>query len=488
MSHLISVLSQFPDLPSLTGSIHFDSDALQKVSTDFGQIVYTKPLAVVKPKTVQDIVAMIRYAGKHKLKIMSRGMSHSAYGQCQCDGGVVFDMQSFNNILAADFAAPVPWMEAQAGATWDKLIKFSGVAGFAPPTTTDWQMLTMGGTLSTGGVGFMSYQYGLQTDHVLELDVVDGEGTLHTCSVTHKRELFDAVRAGLGQFGVITRARIDLSTMPEEMHVYQMFFTSLSQFAAAVQALMVQKHFECVHAFVVPNQAAAIKTRLSCAKDLGQLAHYYEQLANSGEKWLFFFELVKYDDADAALSVQKIASLQPVGGQVFSAIEAYYEYITKEPPLIAVEKMRGKTPHPELAVMQSETAFVPFMQQALADLSPEDMGEGPLLIIPVLAQHLTTPMFVHPQTEMFYFIGFLRNAFPGTVERVTQLTQQNLQLYRQSCALGGNRYPCDSIPEPATPAEWATHYGAELWQNMQTVKQRYDPHNVFVSNMNIFER
>jgi FAD/FMN-containing dehydrogenase len=51
-----------------------------------------------------------------------------------------------------------------------------------PPVMPDAMMLTVGGTLSVGGIGETSYRYGAQVDNVVELDVVTGAGELVTCS------------------------------------------------------------------------------------------------------------------------------------------------------------------------------------------------------------------------------------------------------------------------------------------------------------------
>lgn len=485
-----AVPALFADMPVLSGSVHFDTASLQQASTDFGQIVHTRPIAVVKPASVGDITGMVKFAAQKGLKVIPRGMSHSAFGQGQCDGGIVFDMCQFNAVLGADFDCAQPWIEVQAGATWDKLIKFSAAQGYAPPATTDWQKLTVGGTLSTGGVGFMSHMYGLQTDNVIELDVVDGEGMVHTCSPHQNEDLFNAVRAGLGQYGIITRARLALTHMPKKMHVFQFYFSSLDTFCSAMESVTAAAHFECVHAFVVPNEQAAIRTRLSSAKqlDAAQIDSYCTSLGKQDQTWLYFVELVKYDDVAEAESRARILAMQPFAGTVFSSVEPYYEYVTKEPPLIAVEKQKGKTPHPELALMQPAATLEPFLRTTLSDLRPEDMGEGPILIIPVLGKSVCTPMFVRPETELFYFVGILRNAFPATPERVAHLTEQNIALYAQSVELGGNRYPCDSMPEPSDPASWCRHYGSERWQSAQDTKLKYDPRKLFMSNLNIFGR
>lgn len=45
--------------------------------------------------------------------------------------------------------------------------------------------------------------------------LVAGKGEVVTCSDTQNSELFYAVLGGLGQFGIITRARISLEPSPK---------------------------------------------------------------------------------------------------------------------------------------------------------------------------------------------------------------------------------------------------------------------------------
>lgn len=46
-----------------------------------------------------------------------------------------------------------------------------------------------------------------------------GKGELVTCSASENSELFYAVLGGLGQFGIITRARIALEPAPKRVHI-----------------------------------------------------------------------------------------------------------------------------------------------------------------------------------------------------------------------------------------------------------------------------
>jgi FAD/FMN-containing dehydrogenase len=78
-----------------------------------------------------------------------------------------------------------------------------------PPVLPDHLGLSVGGTLSVGGISGTSFRHGAQVDHVTELEVVTGVGDLVRCTPTQAGDVFDAVLAGLGQCGIIVRATLD---------------------------------------------------------------------------------------------------------------------------------------------------------------------------------------------------------------------------------------------------------------------------------------
>ena len=87
--------------------------------------------------------------------------------------------------------------------------------GKTPPVLTDYLELSVGGTLIVGGVGGTTSAFGVQSDNVIDMEVVTGEGKKVTCSTSDNAGLFNAVRAGLGQVGVITKATLKLVAAPE---------------------------------------------------------------------------------------------------------------------------------------------------------------------------------------------------------------------------------------------------------------------------------
>jgi FAD/FMN-containing dehydrogenase len=198
------------DPPPVTGELAADPTALSATADDFGHLIHRTPQYVLKPASVADISAVVAWAASQGLKVAARGQGHSNYGRPMVQCGVVIDMSTLNTIhsIAPDRVV------VDAGAKWNAVIDAALGHGLTPPVLTAYIELSVGGTLSVGGIGGMSHLYGLQTDNVLELDVVVADGRELTCSATQNADLFDAVRAGLGQVGIITRATLKLITVP----------------------------------------------------------------------------------------------------------------------------------------------------------------------------------------------------------------------------------------------------------------------------------
>lgn len=74
-------------------------------------------------------------------------------------------------------------------------------------------------------ISFVIYIFSLGTldTHAYTLASI-GKGDLVTCSAENNSELFYAVLGGLGQFGIITRARIALGPAPTRASIMHILF------------------------------------------------------------------------------------------------------------------------------------------------------------------------------------------------------------------------------------------------------------------------
>ena len=123
-------------------------------------------------------------------------------------------------------------LDAGPGALWGDVAREALGHGLIPPVMPDAMMLTVGGTLSVGGIGETSFRFGAQVDHVVDLDVVTGAGQLITCSDEKDLELFNMVLAGLGQCGIIVRARLRLVEAPKMVAMRTITYNDLDVFLA----------------------------------------------------------------------------------------------------------------------------------------------------------------------------------------------------------------------------------------------------------------
>lgn len=210
---------------------------MSEAARDFGGVVSGAPAQVVRPASAAEVAIAVGEAAGRGLRVAARGCGHSTYGQALCPGGVVLDMRG----LAAVREVTPDRVVAEAGATWREVLAATLPHGRTPPVLTDYLDLTVGGTLSAGGIGGTSWRDGAQTDHVLELEVVTGTGEIVRCSPEMRPELFDAVRAGLGRCGVIVAATFALVGAPRRVVTGKASYGGVAELLAA-QRRLAEEH------------------------------------------------------------------------------------------------------------------------------------------------------------------------------------------------------------------------------------------------------
>jgi FAD/FMN-containing dehydrogenase len=124
-----------------------------------------------------------------------------------------------------------------------------------------------------------------------------------------------------------------------------------------------------------------------------------------------------------------------------------------------------------------------FVGETLANLSADDVGQGPILIYPFNRVLFNAPFFRVPDARHFFVFSLLRNALPPTPERAEGLVEANRALFDRATALGGKRYPFDSVP--LTKHDRQKHY-QPAWGRFVSAKRVYDPDEILTPGQGIF--
>lgn len=445
-------------IPSLDGVLVDAGPLLAEAGDDFGHIVGTSPLAVLIPGSIHDIKKVVKLARKHGLRVGGMSMignTHSTHGQSQVDAGVVIEMAALCEIHEINDCDA--WVDA--GVRWFDLLEATLPLGKSPPTLTDHIDLSVGGTLSVGGIGGQAFRHGLQVDNVLELEVVTGEGKVVSCSPTHKAELFDSVRAGLGQFAIIVRARVRLIDVPAMTRTYTAVYPDAASLTADQVMLVQDGRFDYVEGAAFPDGAGG---------------------------WLFSLEAAKYFDPaappdDAAM----LSGLSFLPGTEASSDRSYFDFANRLAPLVAFLKSIGAwgLPHPWLNLFLPGPEAASFVQDTLASTTVDDVGQGPILLYPFLRAAATAPFLPLPGDDVVFLLSMLRNSLPYIPGHLAAQLQHNRDLYDAARGLGGTQYAIGSIP--LTPADWADHFGA-AWASFVAAKDDHDPDRVLTPGQGIF--
>ncbi|WP_339771304.1 FAD-binding oxidoreductase [uncultured Paraglaciecola sp.] len=199
--------------PQLKGQVWFTNDQQFQVRKKvFNHSVDNEPFAIVEVHCEEDICLVIRFANTHNLAISVKGGGHSNTGSCIVNNGIVIDMAVFKTIIIAPDKKTVV---VGAGVKNRELDAFTAQYGLAVPLGTCPDVGVIGATLG-GGIGFLSCKYGLTCDSLINVKMIDANGTKLTIDQHSEPELFWALRGGGGcQFGVITAMELKVYQVPQ---------------------------------------------------------------------------------------------------------------------------------------------------------------------------------------------------------------------------------------------------------------------------------
>ncbi|KAH6761693.1 cytokinin oxidase 3 [Perilla frutescens var. hirtella] len=474
-----------------------DSDAIAAASNDFGNLVQQTPSAVLYPSSVDDIVQLIKLSNDcpTPFTIAARGRGHSVRGQAAAHGGVVVEMSSLRRNGSAGIR--VSWEAslgyyADVGAEqlWIDVLRAGLEHGLAPVSWTDYLYLSVGGTLSNGGISGQSSLHGPQISNVLELDVITGKGDLLTCSKEMNSELFFAVLGGLGQFGIITRARIVLYEAPTRAKWVRLIYNDFSKLTRDQEHLISLGDMNgpnYVEGSIITDKSPPNNWRSNSFYTASHQAKIHSFLKTNGGL-LYSLELVKYysfpdDDDTIDQEVElMVKDLSFIPGLVFKKDVAHVDFLNR---VGSMEKqhMNWDNAHPWLNLFLPKSRIMDFNDGVFVNIiRRHNRTSGPILFYPLLKQKWDERMSaVVPEDEdIFYTLGLLHSTKRSESHVFDDLNNEILEF----CSKNGIKIK-QYLPFYESKEDWMEHYGSK-WSTFQERKAKFDPRMILSPGQRIF--
>src|SRR5262245_3305721 len=182
-------------------------DFRTNVCIDHGKFLERVPFFVLRPFTLDQLVAAVAFLCKESIPYKVRGAAHSAGGQVLFDKGAVIDLARLTGIV--EDLPEIEQITVEGGIWWLHLAEYLHAQGRRPIALTDNLRTSVAGTLCVGGFGDTTHLHGLQIASVTELTLVTPEGQVRRLGPSDK--LLAYVLAGCGQLGIIAQARLRTS-------------------------------------------------------------------------------------------------------------------------------------------------------------------------------------------------------------------------------------------------------------------------------------
>ncbi|UKD50899.1 FAD-binding protein (plasmid) [Amycolatopsis sp. FU40] len=464
----------------LDGTLTVDPDALRDAGRDLGRLREGRPAAVLRPGSVDDICKVVARCRDLGLSVAAQGAAHTVGGQRLAEGGVAVDMTCLADVAAAKFAEDRAWVDAPAGMLWSTLTllllehgrRFAG-------GDTGYLDLTVGGTLSVGGIGCQPAK-GAQVDYVLELDVVTGDGSLISCSAAEHPDLFDAARAGLGQVGIITRAKLQLVPAHPTVASAVVPYTDPSKAfeATRIACSMIDKDHEEDECFVMitppmPDGASMVlNVHLACPGPDG--ADRLDEVKSRLPEW---------HAPGSAAGRRTDPKAQRPAGAVQTTVLPLRDHLFQFTELI--NRWRRDAGWDDLLKpwfdqFLSGAAAESYVIARLQEMTDEDWSEmGFVLFFPHRRNAFGKTRLMLPDAADPDDPGELMGLFDvlcvspaaPSITYDTSMAARNHSWERAGHAVGGTRYPISEVP---SPEGWRAHYG-DTWPEVLAAIHRYNP-------------
>jgi glycolate oxidase len=242
----LPVLEQLDAFRAIVGDqyVFVDSEVLHQYSHDETEDLHYLPDVVIKPRTPEEISAILKICNQYKIPVTPRGAGTGLSGGALPHlGGVLLSVERMNNILTIDernlqvITEPGVITEVLQNALKEKGL-------FYPPDPSSRGSCMIGGNIAENSGGPKAVKYGVVKDYVLNLEVVLPTGEIIWTGANVLKNatgynLTQLVVGSEGTLGIVTKIVLKLLPHPKHDLLMLVPFRSAENACAAVSAIFM---------------------------------------------------------------------------------------------------------------------------------------------------------------------------------------------------------------------------------------------------------
>lgn len=440
-------------------SVTIDPGTCSAAQSDFGGLLTGEALAQVRPATVEALVALLGAAGAAGFTLTPRGSGCSPGGQSLPVSGCSLDMSGLAQVVVDPRLRRV---RCGGGATWRAVLAATAPHALAPAVLPANLDLTVGGTLAAGGVGSTSHRYGMAVSCVTGLTVVLGTGERVAASPSERREVYDAVLGGVGHFGIIAEAELELRAVLPRVQTFYLLYDDIAAFLGDQRRLMQAPWCHHLEGFAV---AATLGTRRSASGRRVPFARWFYGLQVSVEH-------LQGEEPSAASYLGGLGHRELVHAESNDSAA----FAARADARFAMMRATGawQQAHPWLEYLLPFDSAMALLPRLLDEL-PLFLGDGHRIM--VLADRPRPGLLMLPAGPPV--VAFTIQPVGVTAPLKTQVLTSLQAVEEMLIAAGGKRY-LGGWHSDRSAAAWREHFGPhhDTWL---ATKRALDPHGVLCS-------
>jgi glycolate oxidase len=202
------------------------------------------PDAVVLPATAAEVSSVIKVASKHRIPVVMRGAGTGlSGGAVTIRGGIALQVTRMRRILEIDPVAQTATVEPGVVNQELSLVAASHRLFYAPDPSSQ-KACTIGGNAAENSGGPHCLYYGVTTNHVLGMEVVLADGSVHWVSGDAPDriglDLCGVLVGSEGTLCAITKIKVRLLRTPPSVATLLAAFPSIATASLAVSAVIAR--------------------------------------------------------------------------------------------------------------------------------------------------------------------------------------------------------------------------------------------------------